>query len=90
MLKESALFHQGESQVLNTTFIMNSKIRNKQGKLGMHLLAYEKLPLSFELEGQADRNYSGRVAVKLTNYSDEYVRLYSVVIKQRINKTIMN
>ena len=50
---------------------------NIHGKLAISIIAYEKLPLSFELEGQVDRYSTGRVLVKLTNYSSEYLRLYS-------------
>ena len=78
ILKESTLFRKGESRVVNTTCMMKSKMKYKHGKnIAMHLLAYEKLPLSFASEGQVDRQYSGRVVVKLTNYSDENKRLYS-------------
>ena len=54
MLKESTLFRQGESQVVNNTWMLKSKMKNKHGKLFMHLIDYQNLPLSFESEGQVE------------------------------------
>merc|ERR1712215_505946 len=38
---------------------------------------YENLPLSFESCGYIDRNYTGRVMIKLTNYSSKKIKLNS-------------
>ena len=38
---------------------------------------YENLPLSFESGGYISRKYSGRVVIKLTNYSVNSVKLNS-------------
>ena len=43
----------------------------------MFLLPYENLPLSFESGGYIDRNFKGRVLIKLTNYSTNKVKVNS-------------
>ena len=43
----------------------------------MHLTPFENLPLSFESGGYISGKYSGRVVIKLTNYSVNSVKLNS-------------
>ena len=38
---------------------------------------YENIPISFESGGYIDRKYTGRVMIKLTNYSSKKVKLNS-------------
>ena len=74
LLKNDALFLPGETQVVNTSCIMRGKVR---GALSMHLIPYEKLPLSFESGGYISRKYSGSVLIKLTNHTANSVKLNS-------------
>ena len=74
LLKNDALFIPGETQVVNTSCILRGKVR---GALSMHLIPYEKLPLSFESGGYISRKYSGSVVIKLTNHSANSVKLNS-------------
>ena len=64
-MKTDALFLPGESQVVNTSCLINRKTRTK---INMFLIKYENLPISFESGGYIDRNYTGRVIIKITNY----------------------
>ena len=43
----------------------------------LFLLPYENLPLSFVSGGYIDRNFKGRILIKLTNYSTKKVKLNS-------------
>ena len=45
--------------------------------MSLHLIPHENLPLSFESGGNISRKYSGRVVIKLTNYSVNSVKLKS-------------
>ena len=64
LIKTDALFLPGETQVVNTSCLMKGKIRTK---ISMFLIQYENLPISFESAGYIDRNYTGRIVIKLTN-----------------------
>ena len=72
LLKNDTIFLPGESQVVNTTCMMKGKSRQR---LSMFLNPYENLPLGFESGGYICRKYSGRVVIKLTNYSKQTIRL---------------
>ena len=48
------LFLHGETQIVNTTCVIKRKMKSKIGKLSMHLVPYENLPLSFESCGYID------------------------------------
>ena len=74
LIKTDALFLPGETQVVNTSCLMKGKIRTK---ISMFLIQYENLPISFESAGYIDRNYTGRVMIKLTNYSSNKIKLNS-------------
>ena len=74
IMKTGAHFLPGETQVLNTSCIMKGR---RKFKLSMFLLPYENLPLSFESGGYIDRNFKGRVLIKLTNYSTKKVKVNS-------------
>ena len=74
LLKNDALFIPGETQVVNTSCILRGKVR---GSMSMHLISYEELPLSFESGGYISQKCSGRVVIKLTNYSTNSVKLNS-------------
>ena len=70
VMKEDILFLQGESQLVNTSCVIRGKNTSKAGgKLSMHLAPCETLPLSVESGGYIDRNFKGRIVLKLTNYS---------------------
>ena len=77
ILKGTTLFMQGGTQVVNTTCVLKGNLRLKGANLSMHLIPYENLPLSFELGGYIDRNYSGRILIKSSNYSTENIRLHA-------------
>ena len=74
IMKTDAHFLPGETQVVNTSCVMKGKSRKK---ISMFLTQYENLPLSFESCGYIDRNYTGRVMIKLTNYSSKKIKLNS-------------
>ena len=74
LLKSDALFIPGETQVVNTSCVLRGKIRRA---MSMHLTPFENLPLSFESGGYISGKYSGRVVIKLTNYSVNSVKLNS-------------
>ena len=68
---------QGETQVVNIACVLKGKLRLIGANLSMHLIPYENLPLSFKSGGYIDRNYSGRIMIKLSNYSTENIRLHA-------------
>ena len=74
LLKNDVKFLSGETQLVNTSCMLKRKMM--EGK-SMHLLPYENLPLSFESLGYISENFSGRVILKLTNYSSKSVKLAS-------------
>ena len=63
-----------KTQVVNTSCLINRKSRTK---ISMFLIQYENLPISFESAGYIDRNYTGRIIIKLTNYSSNRIKLNS-------------
>ena len=74
LLKKDTFFSAGETQVVNTSCMLKGKVRKNQN-LSMHLIPYENLPLSLESKGYISRRYSGRVVIKLTNYSATNIKL---------------
>ena len=75
VMKEDLLFLRGESQLVNTSCVIKRKNRSKGGgKLSMHLVPCETLPLSLESGGYIDTSFKGRIVLKLTNYSGEIKR----------------
>ena len=74
LLKNNTVFIPGETQVVNTSCMLKGKIRVA---MSMHLIPFENLPLGFESGGYISRKYSGRVVIKLTNYSTHTVKLNS-------------
>ena len=78
VLKEDTLFRGGESLLVNTSCVIKGKMKSKGGgNLSMHLVPCETLPLSLESGGYIDRNYEGRVIIKLTNYSTKKMKVSS-------------
>ena len=73
-MKTGAHFLPGETQILNTSCIIKGK---GKFKLSIFLLPYENLPLCFESGGYIDRNFKGRILIKLTNYSTKKVKVNS-------------
>ena len=76
LLKEDTIFEPSESQLVATC----CKISCKSPNLSMHIKGYENLPLVFESEGIISSKYSGKVYVKLSNYSNNQVKLPSGAI----------
>ena len=74
LLKKDTLFLAGETQVMDSSCMLKGKLRKNQN-LSMHLILYENIPLSFESKGYISRRYSGRVVIKLTNYSAKNIKL---------------
>ena len=74
LLKNNTVFIPGETQVVNTSCMLKGKIRVA---MSMHLIPFENLPLGFESGGYISQKYSGRVVIKLTNYSTHTVKLNS-------------
>lgn len=76
LLKDDILLEPSESQLVATC----CKISCKSPNLSMHVKAYEKLPVSFESEGIISSKYKGTVFVKLSNFSNNQVKLPSGAI----------
>ena len=72
LCKTDATINPGEVQLINTTCIIKGKSRKK---LSMFLLPYDNLPLSFESSGYIDQNYTGRVMIRLGNFTHKKIRL---------------
>ena len=77
VMKEDILFLRGETQIVNTTCVIKRKMKSKIGKLSMHLVPYENLPLGFESCGYIDQTFKGRIVVHLVNYSGDIRRFCS-------------
>ena len=75
LLKNDGHFLPGETQVVNTSCMLKGKIKGAMSKFSTHVIPYENLPLSFESRGYISRKYSGRVVIKLTNYSTNSIKL---------------
>ena len=72
LTKNDTVLLPGETQVVNTSCVIKGKGRRK---LSMFLIPHEHLPLSFESGGYIEQKYAGRVAVKLTNYTNKKIHL---------------
>ena len=72
LCKSDVLINPGEVQVINTSCIIKGKSRKR---LSMFLLPYESLPLSFESGGYIDQNYTGRLMVKVGNFTNRKIQL---------------
>ena len=72
LCKTDATINPGEVQLINTTCIIKGKSRKK---LSMFLFPYDNLPLSFESSGYIDQNYTGRVMIRLGNFTHKKIRL---------------
>ena len=77
VLKESTIFVRGETEIVNTACVIKGKMKNKRGKLSMHIIPYENLPLTLESCGYIDGNFQGRIVVQLVNYSGDVRRFSS-------------
>ena len=76
MLKQTVIFHSGESQNVETSCILdNRKTKNRKTKLSLTLKQYEHLPITFESEGTINSKFKGRIKVKLTNYSCQTMKM---------------
>ena len=74
LLKQTVIFHTGESQNVETSCILDDrKIRTK---LCLTLKQYEHLPVTFESGGSISSRFKGRIRVKLTNYSCENIKMF--------------
>lgn len=73
ILKEDTVFHGGEIKVVNTCLMLDKK--SKETRLSMFLIPHENLSLAFESGGYINRNYNGRVLLKLGNYSLNNIKL---------------
>ena len=65
VLKQTAIFHSGESQNVETSCILD----NRKTRLSLTLKQYEHLPVTFESGGSISSRFKGRIKVELTNYS---------------------
>ena len=78
VLKQTVLFHSGESQNVETSCILdNRKTKNRKTKLSLTLKQYEHLPITFESEGTINSKFKGRIKVKLTNYSCQTMKMFA-------------
>ena len=73
MLKQTVIFHAGESQSVETCCILDKKMI----KLCLTLKPYEQLPVTFESEGGIISGNKERVKVKLTNYLYQPMKMYA-------------
>ena len=73
VLKHSVIFHSGESQNVETSCILDTKL----SKLSLTLKPYEHLPVTFESEGTISSKFRGRIKVTLTNYSYQTMKMFA-------------
>jgi dUTPase len=71
ILKQTVVFHAGESQNVETCCILDKKLV----KLSLMLKSYEHLPVTFESEGSINTKFKGRIKVNLTNYSYQTMKM---------------
>ena len=72
LAKTDTIIGPGETHMINSSCLKKGKLRRN---LSMFLTPYETLPLSFESGGYIDQNYTGRVMIKLKNYSLKSIKL---------------
>ena len=75
LLKQTVIFHAGESQNVETSCILDE--RKTRTRLCLTLKAYEHLPVTFESGGSISSRFKGRIKVKLTNYMCENVKMFA-------------
>ena len=77
--KSDVTINAGEIQVINTSCIIKEKSRKNSAKtlqkLSMYMLPYESLPLSFESSGYIDPKFTGRLMVKVGNFTHKKIQL---------------
>jgi hypothetical protein len=71
ILKQTVVFHAGESQNVETSCILD----DRKTRLSLTLKQYEHLPVTFESGGSISSRFKGRIKVKLTNYSCETIKM---------------
>ena len=76
LLKDDLLLEPSDSQLVATC----CKISCKSPTLSMHLKGYENLPVTFESDGFVSPKYNGTVYVKLSNFTNNQVKLPSGAI----------
>ena len=79
LCKSDVTINAGEIQVVNTSCIIKEKsckntVKTLQ-KLSMYMLPYESLPLSFESAGYIDQKFTGRLMVKVGNFTHKKIQL---------------
>ena len=72
-LKQTVIFHAGESQNVETSCIFDE--RKTRSRLCLTLKRYEHLPVTFESEGNISSRFKGRIKVNLTNYSCQTLKM---------------
>ena len=79
LCKSDVIINAGEIQVINTSCIIREKSRKNSAKtlqkLSMYMLPYESLPLSFESSGYIDQKFTGRLMVKVGNFTHKKIQL---------------
>jgi hypothetical protein len=73
VLKQTVIFHSGESQNVETSCILDSR----KTKFSLTLKQYEHLPVTFESVGTISSKFKGRIKVKLTNYSCQTMKMFA-------------
>ena len=73
VLKQTVIFHSGESQNVETSCILD----NRKTRLSLTLKQYEHLPVTFESGGSISSRFKGRIRVKLTNYSCQTMKMFA-------------
>ena len=73
ILKQTVIFHAGESQNVETSCILD----NRKTKFSLTLKQYEHLPVTFESGGSISSRFKGRIKVKLTNYSCQTMKMFA-------------
>lgn len=73
LLKQTVIFHAGETQNVETCCIVDKKLL----KLSLSLKPYEHLPVTFESEGSINTRFKGRIKVNLTNYSCQPMKMFA-------------
>lgn len=73
LLKQTVIFHAGETQNVETCCILDKKLL----KLSLSLKPYEHLPVTFESEGSINTRFKGRIKVNLTNYSCQPMKMFA-------------
>jgi hypothetical protein len=71
ILKQTVVFHAGESQNVETSCILD----DRKTRLSLTLKQYEHLPVTFESGGSISSRFKGRIKVKLTNYSCQTIKM---------------